>query len=317
MFGGMPRRARTLLVLSGGTGTPKLLIGLKNVFDEAALSVVVNTAEDIWVSGNLVCPDIDSVLYALSGRIDEERWWGVRGDTFTTHEALKRLGYAEVLRIGDNDRATHILRSELLRAGKSLTEATQVLAERLGVRARVIPMTDDRVETFIHTTEGVMHFQEFWVSRGGEPEVVGVEFRGVDAAAPSAAFREELRRASAVLIGPSNPITSIGPILRLRGVREALRDKFVVAVSPIIGRRAVSGPAAKLMRACGYEASALGVLKCYADFLDVLIVDVRDDVIGSTREVGGVRILATDTIMRDVKSCERLARFILDVIGAS
>ncbi|MDF2957627.1 MAG: Archaeal 2-phospho-L-lactate transferase/Bacterial gluconeogenesis factor [Candidatus Alkanophagales archaeon MCA70_species_1] len=312
----MSRKTPTLLVFSGGTGTPKLLIGLKNVFDEAALSVIVNTAEDVWVSGNLVCPDIDSVLYALSGRIDEERWWGVKGDTFTTHEALKKLGYVEVLKIGDSDRATHILRSELLRAGKSLTEATRILAERLGVRAKVIPMTDDRVETFIHTTKGAMHFQEFWVLWKGEPEVLSVEFRGVDAATPSAAFQEELRRASTVLIGPSNPITSIGPILRLRGVREALKNKFVVAVSPIIGRKAVSGPAAKLMRACGYEASAFGVLKCYADFLDALIVDTRDDVVGSAREINGVKILATDTIMRDVKSCERLARFILNIIEA-
>lgn len=312
----MSRKTPTLLVFSGGTGTPKLLIGLKNVFDEAALSVIVNTAEDVWVSGNLVCPDIDSVLYALSGRIDEERWWGVKGDTFTTHEALKKLGYVEVLKIGDSDRATHILRSELLRAGKSLTEATRILAERLGVRAKVIPMTDDRVETFIHTTKGAMHFQEFWVLWKGEPEVLSVEFRGVDAATPSAAFQEELRRASTVLIGPSNPITSIGPILRLRGVREALKNKFVVAVSPIIGRKAVSGPAAKLMRACGYEASAFGVLKCYADFLDALIVDIRDDVVGGEREINGVKILATDTIMRDVKSCERLARFILNIIEA-
>ncbi|RLG38738.1 MAG: 2-phospho-L-lactate transferase [Candidatus Alkanophagales archaeon] len=305
-----------MLVFSGGTGTPKLLIGLKDVFDESQLSVVVNTAEDVWVSGNLVCPDVDSVLYALSGRIDEERWWGVKDDTFTTHEVLRRLGYEEMLKIGDTDRATHILRSELLRAGRSLTEATQILAERLRVRAKVIPMTDDRVETLIRTTEGKMHFQEFWVLRRGEPEVLGVEFKGINEAKPSAAFLRELRKAFVVLIGPSNPITSIGPILRLRGIRDALKNKFVVAVSPIIGKKAISGPAAKLMRACGYEASALGVLRCYADFLDVLVVDVRDELVRGKKEVDGVRLLAADTVMNDVKRCECLAEFILDIVEA-
>jgi len=294
-----------MIILSGGTGTPKLLIGMKKIFPESELKIVVNTAEDVWISGNLVCPDIDAVIYALAGVIDEERWWGIRNDTFKTHEALLRLGCDEKLKIGDLDRATHIFRSEMLRRGLTLSEATSMLASRFGISAEVIPMTDESaaVKTKILTDEGEMHFQDFWVLRGGKPSVRGVRFEGVERVQPSERFKEVLEEEDFVLIGPSNPITSISPILSLRGVRERLKEKKVLAVSPIIGGRPVSGPAAALMRACGFEVSAEGVLKCYEDFLDALVIDEQDEC-----RSGSCKILKAKILMRSEADSVELAK---------
>ena len=306
------QEVRRVIFLSGGTGTPKLLIGMKEVFGEESLKVVVNTAEDVWVSGNLICPDIDAVIYALAEVIDERKWWGIRNDTFNTHFALKRLGHDEKMRIGDFDRATHILRSELLRSGSTLTEATAVLARRFGVSAEIIPMTDEpaAVRTIIETDDGDMHFQEFWVSRGGSPNVRGVRFDGIEDVRPSERFEELLRTEEVVIIGPSNPITSIGPILRLRGIRDKLRAKKVIAVSPIIGDSPVSGPAAKFMRACGFSVSAEGVLKCYEDFLDALVVDLHDNV-----NHPKVSVFNADILMKDKKDSVALANVLKKIIG--
>ncbi len=294
-----------MIILSGGTGTPKLLIGMKKIFPESELKIVVNTAEDVWISGNLVCPDIDAVIYALAGVIDEERWWGIRNDTFKTHSALLRLGCDEKLKIGDLDRATHIFRSEMLRRGLTLSEATSMLASRFGISAEVIPMTDEpaAVKTKILTDEGEMHFQDFWVLRRGKPSVRGVRFEGVERVQPSERFKELLEEEDFVLIGPSNPITSISPILSLRGVRERLKEKKVIAVSPIIGGRPVSGPAAALMRACGFEVSAEGVLKCYEDFLDALVIDEQDECHSSS-----CKILKAKILMRSEADSVELAK---------
>ena len=295
-----------MIILSGGTGTPKLLIGMKKIFPESELKIVVNTAEDVWISGNLVCPDIDAVIYALAGVIDEERWWGIRNDTFKTHSALLRLGCDEKLQIGDLDRATHIFRSEMLRRGLTLSEATSMLASRFGISAEVIPMTDEpaAVKTKILTDEGEMHFQDFWVLRRGKPSVRGVRFEGVERVQPSERFKEVLEEEDFVLIGPSNPITSISPILSLRGVRERLKEKKVLAVSPIIGGRPVSGPAAALMRACGFEVSAEGVLKCYEDFLDALVIDEQDECCHSS----SCKILKAKILMRSEADSVELAK---------
>lgn len=298
-----------LAVLSGGTGTPKLLRGMKEVAD---FSVIVNTAEDVWVSGNKVCPDIDSVIYALAEVIDETKWWGIQHDTFMTHFRLKELGFDEVLMIGDADRATHIMRSELLRQGMSLTEATKKLAEAYGVEKEILPMCEEEVETRVVTDEGDMHFQEFWVRRRGEPEVTDVYFRGIENALPTEYVLHTLERARGVVIGPSNPITSIAPILSLRGIRELLEKKKVVAVSPIVGKSAVSGPAAKLMRAKGFDVSPKGVGEVYRDFLDVLVVDTSDDGDAHIKSEN-YEIVATDIIMKTKEDAIRLSEFLLQL----
>ncbi len=303
-----------MIILSGGTGTPKLLAGMRKVIPEDAITVIVNTAEDTWVSGNLVCPDIDTVLYLFADTIDAAKWWGIRDDTFTTNDLLKRAGHPEIMRIGDADRATHIMRSDLIRKGCTLTESIHELARSSGIQANILPMTDHPVATHITTPACEMHFQEYWITHGGDPDVLGVNIHGIGDAAPSDAVLAALDSDDSVIIGPSNPITSIGPILRLPGMREILHEKTVVAVSPIIGDAPVSGPAGRLMRASGYEVSSAGVLECYRDLLgdlpDVFIID-RDDI-----EIGiktdGVEIVRTDTMMTSVDKSEALAQLVVD-----
>ncbi len=294
-----------LTVLSGGTGTPKLLRGFR---DSEELAVVVNTAEDIWVSNNKVTPDIDSVLYTLAGIGDEERWWGIRGDTFNTHEALKAMGHFEELMIGDKDRATHILRTELLSYGNTLTEATLGLCDVFQINTRVLPMSEEDVTSVVETAQGDMHFQDFWITFRGEPEVKGVKLLG--ALIPAPEVMEVLNVSENIIIGPSNPITSIGPILALDGVRDVLKCKFVIAVSPFIGDKPVSGPAAKLMKAKGFEPSTKGVAECYKDIVDVFIMDERDntDLSGYDFEVAKF-----DTLMTSREKSKKLADFILSM----
>jgi LPPG:FO 2-phospho-L-lactate transferase len=292
-----------LTFLSGGTGTPKLLRGF---LDSEDMTVIVNTAEDIWVSNNKVTPDIDSVLYTLAGLIDEDRWWGIKGDTFGTHEALKAMGHFEELMVGDRDRATHIARTELMRDGHTLTEATMELCDVFKIQARVLPMSEEDVTTVVSTPQGDMHFQDFWITFRGEPEVTGVHFLGP--LMPSEQVMDVLNTSENIVIGPSNPITSIGPILALEGVKDALQIKFVLAVSPFIGDRPVSGPAAKLMKARGFEPSTRGVAECYKEIVDVLIVDERDPTDLSSYDFEVDRF---DTLMTSRDKSKALADFVL------
>ncbi|UZE92618.1 MAG: 2-phospho-L-lactate transferase [Methanosarcinales archaeon] len=298
-----------MIVLSGGTGTPKLLRGLKNVIPEEDITVIVNTAEDRWVSGNLVCPDIDTVLYTFAGIIDERKWWGIKNDTFHAHETLKKLGYHESMKLGDQDRTTHIVRAELIRNDHTLTEATERLRSSLGVKARVLPMTNDPVATMVDTPNSKMHFQDFWIAHKGEPDVLDVKFDDMDTAEPTPEVIEALSSENTIVIGPSNPITSIGPILGLEGVIPILQKKHVIAISPIIGNKPVSGPAGKLMRAKGYEVSSAGVAQCYEDFLDVLVVDRRDNCV-----LPNIEIVKTNTMMSSVERSMELARFIVGLV---
>lgn len=294
-----------MIVFSGGTGTPKLLMGLKELLEPSELSIVVNTAEDLWLSGNFVSPDVDTVLYTLADIIDDTLWWGIKGDSFHTHEFLRALGRQEILALGDRDRAAHIFRSELLRKSTSLSNATEALAKALGVRQRVIPMTDDPVSTMITTPDGEMHFQEFWVGHKGAPEVLSLRIRGIEDARPSPGFMDLLSKEDTVIIGPSNPVTSIGPILALAGVRDELSQKKVIAVSPFIGDRPVSGPAARFMRAAGISANDEGV-SAMLGRIDTFIVDPTSSYPGSCKRL--------DTLMRNKRDSIRLAKELLELI---
>jgi LPPG:FO 2-phospho-L-lactate transferase len=299
-----------MIVLSGGTGTPKLLQGLRKLIPDEEITVIVNTAEDIMISGNHVSPDVDTVLYLFSGQLDDAKWWGVRNDTFHTHNALKKMGINEKLMIGDTDRATHIFRSELMRKGACLTEATSQLSTTVRIRARVLPMCDEKVDTMITTPQGEMHFQDFWIGAHGEPDVLDVKIKGLEKANSTREVMEALGSDNNVIIGPSNPITSIGPILSLKHIREILSFKKVIAISPIIGNAPVSGPAGKFMKACGFPISSKGVAEFYGDILDMMIIDERDTV---DEKNFPVRTVRCDTMMTSIERSEALARCVLEL----
>lgn len=299
-----------MIVLSGGTGTPKLLQGLRSFVPDEEITVIVNTAEDIEVSGNLVSPDVDTVLYLFSGQLDDAKWWGIKNDTFHTNQYLKNLGRNEKLLIGDADRATHIVRSDLMRKGACLTHATMQLSSMLGIEARIFPMCDEKVDTMIDTPEGLMHFQDFWVGAQGEPEVRSIRITGIEKARPTEEVLEALDSEDDVIIGPSNPITSIGPILALKGMRGILAKKKVIAISPIIGDSPVSGPAGKLMKASGFPVSSAGVALCYRDVLDTMVIDQSDSVVEKIFPVKEVRF---DTMMTSIEKSEALAKHVLEL----
>jgi len=293
-----------ITVFSGGTGTPKLIRGLRQILRDHEITVVVNTAEDLWMSGLYVSPDIDSILYLFSGLLNTESWWGIRGDSFETFHAMEKLGYTELLPLGDKDRATNIARAEFLRQGMTLTTATEKIAKGYGVSARILPMSDQGVTTYVVCEDdSLMHFQEYWVGRRGNVNIKGVVRKTADGS-PLETTPEVLsaiEESDGVIIGPSNPVTSIGPILECAGVSEALKNKFTVAVSPFIGKRPISGPAAALMKAWGYESTSYGTWQIYKDVVDMFIQDIKDSAI----EVPGAHRL--DTMMTNEKKAESLA----------
>jgi len=293
--------------LSGGTGTPKLLRGMQKVMDRHEIAVIVNTAEDLWISGNHISPDVDTVMYLFAGILNTDTWWGVRNDTFTTHDEITRLGIDEFIAVGDKDRAVHIARGEMMRNGMRLTNATKILCERFGVRETVLPMTDTEVTTQVKTDLGLIHFQEYWVRAKGKIEIQGVVRSFNEPPVATEEVLATIEASDAVVIGPSNPITSISPILACDGLKPALKDKFVIAVSPFIGHAPVSGPAGALMEAAGYEPSAIGTFNCYSGIPDVFVQDIRDEVAVSQ----SVRF---DTLMTDEDRSIAFARDILSLI---
>src|ERR1700749_5098097 len=258
-----------ICVLSGGTGGAKFVDGLRQVMPAEQITLVVNTGDDLMWWGLYVSPDIDSITYVLSGMLSRERGWGVKGDTFLCLQAMGQLGEPTWFHTGDRDLAMHLLRSRLLAEGKTLSEATRVISEKLGVKARVLPMSDSRVETRVDTPIGELSFEEYFVQRWYQDPVNSVRFAGADNATPAPGVLDAIRDASVVIVAPSNPVTSIGPILAVPGIREALRETraTVVAVSPIVGGAAVSGPAGNLMAAQGLPVSIAGVAKAYHDFV--------------------------------------------------
>lgn len=299
-----------IAVLAGGTGAAKFVRGLLEVIPPEALALIGNTGDDVELWGLHISPDLDTLMYGLAGMLDEERGWGIRGDTFACLAAIGRFGEPTWFRLGDRDLATHLVRTKWLRQGYSLTEVTAALCARLGVRARLLPMTNDPVRTYIHTPSGVLAFQEFFVRERWMPEVVAVEYRGSERARPAPGVLEAIGEAQGILIAPSNPITSVGPILSIPGIREALarRRERVLAVSPIIGTEAVSGPAGKLMRACGYDVSPLGVARFYAGIIGRILIDEQDAHCREAIEQMGVRAFTAPLRMSDRAAAVRLAR---------
>jgi LPPG:FO 2-phospho-L-lactate transferase len=323
--------------LSGGTGTPKLLAG--GAFEQTVTTVVGNTGDDVELGGVLVCPDIDTVLFLGGDELDRDTWWGIDDDTARTHEELESIAeaagldagprylpdaaqqsgrelgrwrrfsaVAEFMYIGDRDRAIHLTRTGLLDEGQTLTQVTATLADALEVPWRVLPMSDDPVATLIHTPDGPMHFQEFWVARNGDPTVESVEFRGSETATKTEAVERALD--DQVVIGPSNPVTSIGPMLSVSGFEAALSETTVVAVSPFVEDQVFSGPAAKLMDATGYDPSTAGVAEAYP-FADAFVLDDDD---GTELDRPVVR---TDTEMATEADAKRVSRAVSEALAVA
>jgi LPPG:FO 2-phospho-L-lactate transferase len=303
-----------ITVLTGGTGGAKFVDGLRRIVPPEELTIIVNTGDDLLWWGLYVSPDLDSITYMLAGKLSQERGWGMQGDTFFCLQALGQLGQPTWFQTGDRDLATHIFRSKLLADGKRLSEATSEIATRLGVRARVLPMSNSRVETRVLTPVGDLSFEEYFVQRWYQDPVESVRFAGASDAEPAPGVIEAIRSADLVLLAPSNPVTSIGPILAVPGIREALREKRArtVAVSPIVGRAAVTGPAATLMAAQGFAVSIAGVADYYRDFLDLLVVDSQDASAAEELRKTGLRVHCTPTIMRRYEDRVALAKSVLE-----
>jgi LPPG:FO 2-phospho-L-lactate transferase len=304
-----------ITVLTGGTGGAKFVDGLSHIVPAEELTIIVNTGDDHEWWGLYVSPDIDSIIYVLSDLLSPERGWGVRGDTFHCLQQMKELGEETWFSLGDRDLATHLLRSKLLSQGQTLSGATKMISERLGVKQRILPMSDQRVETRVGTPIGELSFEEYFVKRWYQDPVESVRFAGASESEPAPGVVEAISSTSAVLIAPSNPVTSIGPILAIPGIREALAKTSapVIAVSPIIGTAAVSGPAANLMRAQGLEVSIAGVAKAYEEFLDVLVAHEFDAEFAKSVSVGKVEILCSDILMRTIDDRKRVAATALSV----
>jgi len=299
-----------ICVLSGGTGGAKFVDGLRQVMPAEEITIIVNTGDDLLWWGLYVSPDIDSITYVLSGMLSRERGWGVKGDTFLCLQAMGQLGEPTWFHTGDRDLAMHVLRSRLLAEGKTLSEATNVISGKLGVKARVLPMSDQRIETRVDTPAGELSFEEYFVQRWYQDPVKSVRFAGASDAEPAAGVIDAITSADAVLIAPSNPITSIGPILAVPGIRLALtraRGK-IAAISPIVGNAPVAGPAGILMQAQGLPCSIAGVAKAYEEFLDILICDTRDARSAEAVRKSGLRVQCTQTIMRSAEDKAGLAR---------
>lgn len=335
-----------IVVFTGGTGGTKLVQGLQQIIAPEELTVVVNTGDDVEWWGLHVSPDIDSVLYGLGDLLSKDRGWGVEGDSFRCLERMKQLGQPSWFSLGDLDLATHLTRTAILRAGRTLSEATAELAAKFEVLARVLPMSDDRVSTMLDTAKGTLTFQEYFVRERHQVEVRAVRFEGAEAARPAPGVIESIERADAIVFAPSNPVTSIGPILAVQGIREALRRASapIVAVSPIVGGAAVSGPAGELMQMMGWPSTIAGIAKAYDDFLDVLVADetepsamsrqpsaisCQQSAVGqdgsrsaadspvTNHDSRSTRFLYTNTIMRWMKDKRDLAAFVLDACATS
>jgi LPPG:FO 2-phospho-L-lactate transferase len=304
-----------VVVLSGGVGGARFLRGVVGVVDPGNVSIVGNVADDIEVLGLRVSPDLDSILYTLTGRADEERGWGRAGETWQALDTVAELGGESWFRLGDRDIGLHLVRTELLRQGVPLSEATERITHALGLEALLLPATDDPLRTFIETPAGTFPFQTWFVARGHRDEVDAVHYAGSPDARPAPGVLDSLAAADVILIAPSNPYVSIGPILAVAEIRAALEQRTVpcVAVSPLIGGRAVKGPADRMLQRLAGGTTAAHVASCYTGLIDALVIDEADAPADLGRDV---RSVATHTLMTDAEAARRLAATALDAAGA-
>ncbi len=314
----MPDRGR-VVALAGGVGGAKLSHGLQAALG-SHLTIVVNSGDDLERHGLAIWPDHDTVMYTLAGLDDRERGWGLRNETWAVIEQLERLGEETWFRLGDRDFATHIARTAQLAVGRRPTEVARDLQRALGVEATILPMSDDPVRTEVRTDDGWLEFQEYFVHRHQEPTVHEVRFRGIDGAQATPEVRAALDEAEAIVVAPSNPFVSIGPILAVGGIREGLdtaraRGVRIVGVSPIVAGRAIKGPADRMLASLGHEATALGVARAYVGLIDTFVIDSLDAALAPAVEALGLRVHVTDTVMTDDAARARLAAAVLEFVA--
>lgn len=293
--------------LSGGTGTPKLIRGFRNHINDSDISVIVNTAEDMWIYGSHLSPDIDTVIYLFAEILNTATWWGIEGDSTITNDFLRELGEDVYLTLGDQDRAVNIARARMLNEGMTLTEATKKLCSSLKISSNILPMTDSDYITYIKTQDRLIHFQEYWVKHRGDLSIDEVVRGGDDEVFATKDAIDAINHADFVVIGPSNPVTSISPILECSGIKEALKNNYVVAVSPFIGDEPVSGPAKALMHAWNMTADSAGTFELYREFIDLFIQDIRDPM-----EIENA--VKMDTLMKNIEISSKLAKDIISQI---
>ena len=306
-----------IVVLAGGVGAARFLQGVVQVVPQEEITVIANTGDDREFYGLHVSPDVDIVMYTLAGLVNESQGWGIRDDTYHTMQQLTAYGNEDWFALGDRDLATHIHRTQLLRQGKSLSEITANLCASLGLKVRILPMSDQSIQTHILTPAGLLHFEEYFAQRHCSDPVQDVQFVGAEVAKPAPGVLDAIKEAEAILIAPSNPIVSIGSILSVPGIHDALHEAsgMVVAVSPLVGGAPIKGPADKLMSGLHMEVSAAGVARYYRDFLDVMVIDQQDSHLLDAIEDLGIPATATDTIMRDSTAKAALALAVLKAAG--
>jgi LPPG:FO 2-phospho-L-lactate transferase len=303
-----------IAALAGGIGASKLLLGLHRVADSRELTVIVNTGDDINLHGLSISPDLDIVTYTLADLVNPETGWGFRDETFRAHEQLAQYGRPEWFHLGDRDLATHIHRTAMLRAGTPLSEVANSIQHALGVQAQILPMSDQPVPTMIETDQGRLHFQEYLVQRRAAPKVRSISFDGIDRARPAPGVIDALEQAASIVICPSNPLISIGPILAVPGIREALRKRrsSVIAVCPIVAGKSLKGPSDQMLAQLGYDVSPLGVARMYQDICGTMVIDPVDSSYGPGIESIGLDPIIHPTVMRTLEDKELLARRVLE-----
>ncbi len=303
------------LVLAGGVGAAKFIDGLSNVIPQEELKVLINTGDDIDLFGLKICPDIDIITYTLANIVDREKGWGYFNETFNCLNILKKYYQFDWFSLGDKDLSTHIFRTDLLKKGFTKAEVTSLISKKLGIKAHLIPMCNEDVQTIINIGSKSIHFEEYYIKHNCEPEIKGIQFKGIDEAKPIKSVLKYIKEARRIIISPSNPIVSIGTILQVKGIKETLSKvkNKVFGISPIIQGKTIKGPADKLMKYLGLEVSCVGVAKYYQDFLGHFVIDSRDCYLKSKIEELDIETYCFDTIMENLDKRKKLARFMIDI----
>jgi LPPG:FO 2-phospho-L-lactate transferase len=303
-----------ITILAGGTGSVKLVRGV--VSQTQDVNVISNVGDNYWLYGMYVCPDIDTIIYGLADLLDYDRGWGIKKDTFGFLRQMEIFGEETWFRIGDRDAATHLMRTNMLKNGKNLSDITKWMCEKFAVEAKVIPVTDNSIETRITSNKGDLHLQEFWVKYRGKDDVEGIQYIGADKARPNPEAINAMHDSDLVIIAPGNPLTSIGPMLSIKGIRKELSKikKKVVAVSPLIGDQAISGPAAKYMQAAGIEVSSYGLAKMYSDVCSHMVIDTKDKALGKKIQNLDMHVYDAKIKMINKNAEQALASFVLKQI---